>query len=204
MFRSQLLGNKEEKIKVFIEKLTRVCLPMLCLLIGIVLSADIRAGTVEEYSVKTALVFNFARFTDWPPDALADSPETLYLCVLGDDAIWDAFGGIEGKRVNGRRIVVKRVRRMRKSGGCDLLFVSGSDRHRLPKIFAAVGGKPVLTIGEMAGFTEAGGIINLVKTENRINFEVNLDAAQQAGLKISSRILKLATIVGGSHGEERK
>ena len=191
-------------IKDFMKKLIRVCLPMLCLLIGIGLPAAIRAGTVKEYSVKAALVFNFARFTEWPPHALTDSPETLYLCVVGNDVIWDAFRGIEGKRVNEHRIVVKRVRHMRKLGGCDLLFVGGSDRHRLPKIFAAVEGRPVLTIGEMAGFTEAGGIINLVKTGNRITFEVNLDAAKQSGLKISSRILKLATIVSGSHGEERK
>jgi len=186
------------------EKLIRVCLLMLCLLISIGLPADICAGTVKEYSVKAALVLNFARFTDWPTDAFADSPETFIICVVGDNAVWEAFAGIEGKGVKGRRIVVKRVRRMRKFCVCDLLFVSGSDRHRLPKIFAAVEGKPVLTIGEMTGFTEAGGIVNLIRTENRITFEVNPDAAQQAGLKISSRILKLATIVSGSHGEEFK
>ena len=177
---------------------------MLCLMVNIGLPADIHAGTVEEYSVKAALVFNFARFTDWPLDTLGDSQETFNICVVGDDAILEAFGGIAGKRVKGRRIVVKRVRRMQKSDTCNLLFISGSDRSIFPKIFAALEGKPVLTIGEMSGFTEAGGIINLLKTDNRIKFEVNLKAAQQAGLNISSRILKLATIVGKSHGEERK
>ena len=191
-------------IKIFIKGLMSVFLPMLCLLIGIGLPADIGAGTVEEYSVKAALVFNFARFTDWPLDTIADSPEPLNICVVGDYAILEAFASVEGKLVNGRRIVLKRVRRIRKSDSCDLLFVSGSDRGLLPKIFAAVERKHVLTIGEMAGFTEAGGIINLVKTGNRINFEVNLEAAQQAGLKISSRILKLAIIVGGSQREEHK
>ena len=191
-------------IKDFIEKLIHLCLPMLYLLIGVGLPADICAGTVEEYSVKAALAFNFARFTDWPPETLVDSPKTLNICIFGDNAVLEAFADVEGKRVKGRRIVLKRVRSMRKSVDCELFFVSGSPRELLPKIFAAVEGKPVLTIGEMAGFTEAGGIINLVKTEKRIRFEVNLKAAQRAGLKISSRILKLATIVGGSHGEERK
>ena len=191
-------------IKDFIKKLINVCLPMLYLMIGIGLPADIYAGTVKEYSVKAALVFNFARFTDWPLDTLVDSPKIFSICVVGDGTILDAFAGVNGKYIKGCRIVVKRVRRMQKSDTCNLLFISGSDRSILPKIFAAVEGKPVLTIGEMSGFTEAGGIINLVKTENRIKFEVNLKAAQQAGLKISSRILKLATIVGRSHGEERK
>jgi len=191
-------------IKDLIKKFIHVCLAMLCLMIGIALPADICAGTVEEYSVKAALAFNFARFTDWPSDNIADSPKTFNICILGDNAVLEAFAGVEGKRVKGRRIVLKRVRSMRKSVDCELLFVSGSPRELLPKIFAAVEGKPVLTIGEMAGFAEAGGIINLIKTRNRIKFEVNLKAAQKAGLKISSRILKLATIVGGSHGEEGK
>ena len=191
-------------IKDLIKKLIHIRLAMLCLIIAIGLPADICAGTVEEYSVKAALVFNFARFTDWPLDTLADFPETFNICVFGEDAILEAFAGVAGKRVKGRRIIVKRVRRMRTSGNCNLLFVSGSDRKNLPKIFAAIKGKPVLTIGEMAGFTEAGGIINLIKTGNRIKFEVNLKAAQKAGLKISSRILKLATIVSGSYGEEHK
>lgn len=191
-------------IKIFVKQLIHICLPMLCLMIGIGLPADIYAGTVEEYSVKAALVFNFVRFTDWPLDTFVDSPETFNICVVGDDAILEAFGDVAGKRVKGRSIVVKRVRRMQRSDTCNLLFISGSDRSILPKIFAAVEGKSVLTIGEMSGFTEAGGVINLVKTENRIKFEVNLKAAQQAGLKISSRILKLATIVSGSHGEEQK
>ncbi len=190
-------------IKDFIERLIHVCLPMLCLLIGIGLPADICAGMIEEYSVKAALAFNFARFTDWPSDNIVDSPKTFNICILGDNAVWEAFAGVEGKRVKGRRIVLKRVRSMRKSVDCELLFISGSPRELLPKIFAAVEGKPVLTIGEMAGFIEAGGIINLIKTEKRIRFEVNLKAAQRAGLKISSRILKLATIVGGSHGEKQ-
>ena len=177
---------------------------MLGLLIGIGLPANIYAGTVEEYFVKAALVFNFARFTDWPLDTLVDSPETFNIGVIGDDTILKAFDGINGKSLKGRRIIVKRVRRMQKSDTCDLLFVSGSKRSILPKIFAAVKGKPVLTIGEMSDFTKAGGIINLVKTENRIKFEVNLKAAHQAGLKISSRILKLAIIMSDSQGEERK
>ena len=191
-------------IKAFIKELINVCLPMLCLLIAIGLPADIYAGTVEEYSVKAALVFNFARFTDWPLDTIADSPGTFNICLFGDDTILEAFAGVNGKRIKKQRIVVKRIRRIQEIDTCNLLFVSGSDRKILQKIFAAVEEKPVLTIGEMSGFTEAGGIINLVKTKNRIKFEVNLNAAQQAGLKISSRILKLATIVGRSHGEERK
>ncbi|MBL0717480.1 MAG: TonB-dependent receptor [Desulfosarcina sp.] len=91
-----------------------------------------------------------------------------------------------------------------KSLSIDLtVFYNDYDKLRSPEL-AKVEGKAILTIGEISGFTEAGGIINLVKTRNRIKFEVNLNAAQQAGLKISSRILKLATIVGRSHGEERK
>lgn len=180
----------------------RAGLLMLCLLTGMGLCIDVHAGTVGEYTLKSALILNFARFTDWPPEAFADSTDTLHICIVGDDAIVDAFAGIEGKRIGERRLAVRKVRSTRRLENCHLLFVSGSNRGRLPQIFAAVKGKPVLTIGEMADFAESGGIINFVKSGGKMRFKVNLDAARRAGLKISSRILKLATIVGGLQREE--
>jgi hypothetical protein len=190
--------------KDFFEILIRAGLLTLCLLTGMGLCIDVHAGTVGEYTIKSALILNFARFTDWPPEAFANSPDTLHICIVGDDAVVDAFAGIKGKRVGERHLAVRKVRSTRELQDCHLLFVSGSNRGRLPQIFAAVKGKPILTIGEMADFAKLGGIINLVKVERKIRFEVNLDAARRAGLKISSRILKLATLVGGSQREKRK
>lgn len=182
--------------------LVRAGLLTLCLLTGMGLCIDVHAGTVEEYTIKSALILNFARFTDWPPEAFADLPDTLHICIVGDDAVVDAFAGIKGKHVGKRRLAVRKVRSTRRLQDCHLLFVSGSNRGRLPQIFAAIKGKPVLTIGEMADFAESGGIINLVKAGGKMRFKVNLKAARRAGLKISSRILKLATIVGGLQREE--
>jgi hypothetical protein len=175
--------------------LVRAGLLTLCLLTGMGLCIDVHAGTVGEYTIKSALILNFARFTDWPPEAFADSPDTLHICIVGDDAVVDAFTGIEGKHVGKRRLAVRKVRSTRRLQDCHLLFVTGSNRGRLPQIFAAVKGKPVLTIGEMADFAESGGIINLVKAGGKMRFKVNLDAARRAGLKISSQVLKLALSV---------
>jgi len=184
--------------------LVRVGLFTLCLLTSKGLCIDVHAGTVGEYIVKSALILNFARFTDWPPEAFADSPDILHICILGDDAVVDEFAGIKGKRVGERHLAVRKVSSTQRLQNCNLLFVCDSNRKRLPQFFEAVKGKSVLTIGEMAGFAESGGIINLVKVEGKIRFEVNLEAARRAGLKISSRILKLATIVGGLQWEERE
>jgi len=184
--------------------LIRVGVLTLCLMIGVGPFTDVRADTVGEYTVKAALVLNLARFTDWPADAFADSKDAIVLYIVGDDAAGDAFASIEGRSIGGRRLVIKRMRRTRQLKGCHLLFVGGSDRSRLPKLFAAVDGRPVLTIGEMKGFAGSGGIVNLIKKGSKIRLQVNLGNAQRAGLKISSRILKLATIVNGSQGEERK
>lgn len=180
----------------------RAGLLMLCLLTGMGLCIDVHAGTVGEYTIKSALILNFARFTNWPSEAFADSTDTLHICIVGDDAVVDAFAGIKSKRVGKRHLAVKKVRSTRRLEDCHLLFVSGSNRGRLPQIFAAVKGEPVLTIGEMADFAKSGGIINLVKAGGKIRFKINLNAARRAGLKISSRILKMATIVGGLQREE--
>ena len=76
-----------------------------------------------------------------------------------------------------------------------LLFIGSSDRQRVNRLLAGVRDRPVLTIAELPGFTDFGGIINLYRADDRLRFEVNLGAAKRAGLAISSRLLRLARIV---------
>ncbi len=149
---------------------------------------------LEEYKVKAALVLNFARFTQWPPEAFVKAPTQLTLCLLDSGPVAESFKVLKGKQVKDKQLYLKTDTPIRDLGSCHIVFVESSDRTLLPRIFAAVRGRPVLTIGETGGFTELGGVINLVMQDKKIRFVISMDAARAADIVISSRLLKLAIV----------
>ena len=153
------------------------------------------SASLPEYTVKAAFVYNFARFTDWPDAAFRDAASPLRLCVLGQDPFDGALNTIVGKTVGSRQLTVSHPLWASEARDCHILFVAATASDRLPEIVALLEGSPVLTIGDTPDAARTGGIIGLENVENRIRFQVNLDAAQQSGLRLSSRILDLATSV---------
>ena len=170
----------------------------LWLIIGIGPAARLPAQALDEYSVKAALVLNFARFTEWPSEVFAAPTDTVDVCVIGDEVVEAAFTSIDDESVGERRVRLMRLDTLRNLDNCQVLFVGGTDRSELPRIFTATEGRPVLTIGEMAGFAEAGGLVSFDTVRGKIRFSVNLEATRRAGLRLSSRLLKLAVIVGNT------
>jgi hypothetical protein len=156
----------------------------------------IRAGTPSEYDIKAAFLYNFAKFVDWPDKAFANSGSPVVIGVLGDDPFGDALDQItRGKTANGRRVEIKHFDKARDCVNCHILFVSSSEKRRLAKIFDAIGDASVLTVGDVPRFAEDGGVVNLTMDKNRVNIEVNVQAARRAHLKISSKLLNLAKII---------
>lgn len=157
-----------------------------------------RAGAQEanEYEVKAAYLYNFARFVEWPDNVSLDPNGPLVIAILGRDP----FGGeidrfIQGKTVNGRRLVIKRFSSLEAYEQCHILFVSSSEKRNLPRILAAVRNSSVLTVSETDRFAQIGGIINFITIENSIRFEINQAAAERVGLKISYKLLSLGRVV---------
>jgi hypothetical protein len=165
---------------------------------SLLLPDKIFAGEEEAYAVKAAFILNFAKLTHWPAAALDDSPETLDLCLVGDDAfLRTALQTIDGKEVGERILRVHSIATAADSRGCEILFVGNAiDSAGRFRFLTAAKGRPVLVIGETPGFAGFGGIINFITQEGKLHFEVNLREAERKGLKISSRVLQLATIVG--------
>ncbi len=149
----------------------------------------------SEYEVKAAMLYNFARFVDWPQQALGQPSEPLVLGVLGPDP----FGGIlddtlRGVTVNGRPIVVRRFAGVADLKVCHILFISSSEVKSLPLVAQVFEKSAVLTVSDIDRFATRGGMIGFTLDGNKVRFEINLDAAEKAGLKISSKLLKLATV----------
>ena len=171
---------------------------------NIALNAYANPPSPSEYQLKAVFLYNYAKFVVWPAESFADADAPIILGVLGKDpfgAIIDQT--IKGKTVKGRKLAIKRFEKIEDVEICHILFVSASEKKHLSKIVKILKGSSVLTVGEVKQFAQRGGIINFIIKQNKIRFEINLDAAQQAKLKISSKLLKLAKIIrDGRRGKE--
>ena len=151
----------------------------------------------SEYVLKAAMIYNLALFVEWPEQSFSSATQPMSVCVLGDDPFGAALeANISGKTVRGREMQIRRTQKPSELQGCHILFVSQSERKRLAEIMAAVGSASTLTIGDMKEFVEEGGVIGFTTGNERIRIEINLKAAQRAGLKISYKLLSLATVRG--------
>jgi hypothetical protein len=150
----------------------------------------------SEYEVKAAFLYNFAKFVEWPPNLAANAHDPFVIGIVGRDPFGDAVEQtLLRKTLNGRPLAVQRVKREEEARGCQILFVSPSERKRLKALLANLQGNPVLTVGDVENFCKSGGMIAFTLEDNRVRFEINVDAAQRVGLRISSRLLSLAKVV---------
>jgi YfiR/HmsC-like len=161
------------------------------------LPQDTRAqASPEEYQVKAAFLFHFAQLVDWPTGVLNTSDSSLRLCIFDDEARrQDLQSTIEGKAIGARVIHVRQINHPQEIPGCNILFLSRDEAPRQTAILKSLRGMPVLTVGETNNFLSDGGMIRFHLDEDRIRFDINLDGAESSHLKISSRLLLLATSV---------
>ncbi|MBT3342693.1 MAG: YfiR family protein [Gemmatimonadetes bacterium] len=173
--------------------MARLRLLLLCLLLlptgG--LSAQVAP---TEYDVKAAFLYNFARFAQWPQEV--DSG-TLRICLLGDAPFGPAFDDIVGQTVRQKRIEVQTIGSVSSTDSCHVLFVTPAiNKQRWRKIFTTVATRPILTVGDGEDFVRAGGMIGFVIRGKKVRFLVNPAAAEAAGIRLSSRLLRVAEIYG--------
>lgn len=152
-----------------------------------------QASVRSEYEVKAAFLFNFTRFVSW--DSEPADAANMTLCVLGEDPFGELLLSLEGKVAQGREISLRYPSQEPEIIGCQVLFVSRSENHRLPQIVSSVAGQSILTVSDIPNFASKGGIIGYVMQGNLIRFEINLKSAESAGLSINSRLLELASRV---------
>jgi len=168
---------------------------LIALAVMFILQNQVTAQEANEYEVKAAFLYNFAKFVEWP-NVSPDPNAPMVIGIIGKDPFGAEIDrAVAGKTVNGRRLVIKRFATIESYDYCHILFVSSSERSNIPRILAAVANSSVLTVSETERFAQIGGIINFTTIENRIRFEINQSAAQRAGLKVSSKLLSLGRAI---------
>ncbi len=166
------------------------------LVLLVLLSSTATAQSAPEYQVKAAFLFNFARFVEWPADAFSSADAPLQVCVLGQDPFGSDFEQvILDKAVNGHRLEVVHPSGVPQARACQILFVASSGKQQVREILQGLRTASVLTVGDMAGFAKMGGVIDFVLDESRVRFEINLQAAERAHLKLSARLLTVAKLI---------
>lgn len=156
----------------------------------------------REYEIKAAYLYNFGKYVEWSSEADAaigvNSP--FLIGVVGDNPFGNALENVaRAKQLGGRRIVIHGIRTADDYRHCHILFFPrGTTEPLASAVLERARQAPTLLVGEHDGFVEAGGCANFSIRANRVKFEINPDAAQRRGLRISSRLLRLGTIVTGT------
>jgi hypothetical protein len=177
----------------------------LMLLVGLLLAG--RMGRAEppqdEYRVKAAFIFHFAQLIDWPADTTPGADNSLFLCTLGDDPFrGDLESTVEGKAIGTRVLRIRHLKRPEDIPGCGILFLGKAEGAHVSTILTVLHSAPILTVGESPGFLGAGGMICFRNENDRVRFDINLDAARAASLRVGSRLLMMAQIVIGEGPEK--
>ncbi|MGZ4787919.1 MAG: YfiR family protein [Terriglobales bacterium] len=169
--------------------------PILLLFLSLPIASRAQTRKPTEFEVKAAYLFNFAKFVKWPGSA-ESGDDTFPICVLGGDPFGPVLDSTTaGEKINDKRVTVRRIGSAADAANCRILFVSTSERPRLVSVMAALSHLPILTVSDIDGFVDRQGIIEFVMDRDRVRFQVNLSAAERAGLTLSSELLKVATSV---------
>ncbi len=157
-----------------------------------------QGGAYEDDKIKSVFIYNLTHFVSWPESAVSAPSANFGICLLGDDLFENVIDKVvENESVNGTPIAIKRANALAAFDldTCHLLFI-GEDRiDNLPAIIAQSMARSILTMGDAPGFADKGGMVNLVREKKRIKIEVNTEAVKKAGLKLNSKLLRLARIV---------
>jgi hypothetical protein len=158
--------------------------------------AHAQTAKPTEYQIKAAYLYHFIRFVTWPANAAATQTNTVPMCIFGNDPFGTSLEAAgKGLVIDGKRTSVRRIPTAEAATHCGVLFIGVAAHPPLDQVIAAVGKRGVLTVSDLPEFTRRGGIIQFVVEGGRIRFEVNLAAAAEAGLTLSSELLKVALAV---------
>jgi len=169
---------------------------LICLVL--VAASRVWAGEslAEEYQVKAAFLFNFAKFVEWPPDAFKSPADPFLICVLGENP----FGGaledvVRNKTWGNRALAVREVSNSQQAAACQIVFIGSLERKRARPFLNELKGRSILTVGENDDFIANGGIVNFKLKDARVRIEIDAACAERARLRISSKLLSLAEII---------
>jgi hypothetical protein len=174
----------------------RFVLIVILLTIGKINAAGLPVA--EEYQVKAVFLFNFSSFITWPAAAFTSSNAPFLICILGQDPFQTELDlTVEGEKIAGRPVMVRRMDTLNEINACQILFVSQSQSNQLTNIltYLKYQHRPILTVSDIEGFVKQGGLIEFFKHGKKVRFMIDHEAAKKTGLSVSGNLLSIAEVV---------
>lgn len=197
---NSILSLISSTVKLVNQQVTRLTRPNMALLLAA--SCCLTPGSViaeklsEEDKVKTALIYRLPKFVNWPDKVFENKPNEFRICIIGKDTLQSALEALKGRKVSSRSIVIKSPNLSNlKSTNCHLLFISSSEKERIPQILNRLDKLSTLTISDTPSFAENGGHIEIYRQGKHLAFRINNHTAKRAGLELAAPLLDMATIV---------
>ena len=157
----------------------------------------------DEAQIKAAFVYNFLKFVDWPEAAAHRADEPVVVAIVGEGTTAEAVATfLAARHVGDRPIVIRRLLWDQSLAGVNAVFVSEGDPKKLRRLLDAAATAAVLSIGESPNFASRGGVIGLLVEERRVRFDIDTDAADAAGLHVSSKLLALCRVIRSAKNGE--
>lgn len=165
--------------------------------ITLLLSMNLQAANTEaQQQVKAQFIYNFVNYVEWPDDAFETNTSSIRICLYGDVPFASYLLSFSGSQIGMREltfIISSAINDI--YSGCHILYVGDDQRIKLPDFWNQIQYVYVLSIGEREGFTDQGGIINIFRTKDRLEFDVNINNALLNGLFLDSDLLSLARTI---------
>lgn len=154
---------------------------------------EVSKEELAEYQIKALFLYNFANFVEWPNSAFKTSQSPIRLCLYGDIPFGLFLDDVDGTLIGERELKIERTSNLEDiRDGCQILFVGDEKKVILPSFWGEIKYFYVLSIGEEEGFADKGGVVNIMRTTDQVQFEINITNAIENGLFISSDLLSLA------------
>ena len=183
------------KMKFRLTKIRKTALTLMILILVGSLPLPAQAQENREYLIKAGFLYNLAKFLDYPAGSFKSDRDPFILLIYGTDPFGSALEAIRDKPVKGRRLIVKQAQRLDQLEEAQMVYISSSEKKNLKSIFTALSGRPVLTVSDLSSFAEAGGMVGLVTSEEKIKLEINLESLKPTRVTVDFQLLKLAKIV---------
>lgn len=153
---------------------------------------SVNSLAIDEYAIKSTIIYRICKFTQWPQPADKDKPFTI--SILGETTAGKEIK-IPWDTIDKRRIVIRKIRNLSEINHSEVLFITSSENYRIDAILDYIGNKPVLTVGDTRGFAQKGVIINLYIHKNSVRFEINYEASKKASLQMHSQLFAIGRVV---------
>jgi YfiR/HmsC-like len=175
------------------------CILSLIVLLGAALQLRAQApapgAAFDEYQVKAAFLYNFAKFVEWPLGTFANSSDPIVICIVGQNPFGSTLDDmVQGKKIGDRLFAVRRLPDTQLAAKCQILFIGAGEWKRTRALLDAVKGAAILTVGETDDFTALGGVVGFRLDGPRVRLQIAPEAGERSRLRISSKLLSLAEI----------